>query len=218
MRTGKIARLPHQIRQQINTRLRDHQQAAPILKWLNALPEVKAIIKAEFDGHPITKQNLSEWRNGGFRDWLLLLEATDFFTSFDDTSSSSGAGVSPAHDQPPTPPASILTQKLLFWLLLQYAVRAKSIAADADPRSQWHRLRELCSDITRLRRSDLYAEYLTIQRNWLEHEKSHTEEKKQKQFRAWAKKPEIMEELLGKEPGGLTDEAVREITTKLKLL
>ena len=27
------------------------------------------MLKEEFDGQPVTEQNLSEWKNGGFGDW-----------------------------------------------------------------------------------------------------------------------------------------------------
>ena len=85
-RNGKIARLPHALRDEINRRLRDNQQAKTILPWLNDLPEVKTLLAAQFHSRPINKQNLSQWRRGGFREWLsqqqtfesvLRLETTD---------------------------------------------------------------------------------------------------------------------------------------------
>src|SRR5712664_89126 len=75
---GKIARLPHSIRAQLNLKLHDGIPAKSILPWLNSLPEVKAILAADFDNRPINKQNLSEWKHGGFRDWLLQYHASHF--------------------------------------------------------------------------------------------------------------------------------------------
>jgi hypothetical protein len=69
-RTGKIARLPCPIREELNERLEAAQPGAEILAWLNGLAEVKEILKAGFGGDPITKQNLSHWRQNGHRDWL----------------------------------------------------------------------------------------------------------------------------------------------------
>ena len=69
-RKGKIARLPRLIRDQINERLDDGQPGSVILPWLNALPEVITILTAHFDSQPINDQNLSDWRRGGFQDWL----------------------------------------------------------------------------------------------------------------------------------------------------
>ena len=73
-RTGKIARLPHQTRQELNRRLLDSEPGDPLLAWLNARPEVQAVLREQFDGNPITKQNLSEWRTGGFAVWELREE------------------------------------------------------------------------------------------------------------------------------------------------
>lgn len=69
-RTGKIARLPRLIREELNVRLANGEPAQTILAWLNALPEVRAILTAQFDGRDITDQNLSEWRQGGYEDWV----------------------------------------------------------------------------------------------------------------------------------------------------
>ena len=70
MRTGKIARLPDPIRHQLNCRLRDGHYGADILRWLNALPEVRQIIDHQFAGQPVTKQNLYQWHKGGYHDWF----------------------------------------------------------------------------------------------------------------------------------------------------
>src|SRR6266581_8689373 len=92
-RIGKIARLPHSIREQLNLRLHDHQPHKTILPWLNSLPEVKAILAADFDNRPITKQNLSEWKQGGFRDWLLQYHASQFLQFIPSASSSSSSSI-----------------------------------------------------------------------------------------------------------------------------
>jgi hypothetical protein len=73
-RHGKVARLPAQIRLQLNRRLREKEPALSLLPWLNSLPEVQAILSEKFGSRPINKQNLSQWRRGGFRDWLDLQE------------------------------------------------------------------------------------------------------------------------------------------------
>ncbi len=69
-RTGKIARLPLAIREEINERLRENESGQTILEWLNGQPVVQDILKAQFEGTPINDQNLSNWREGGFADWL----------------------------------------------------------------------------------------------------------------------------------------------------
>jgi hypothetical protein len=68
--TGKIARLPGDLREQINQRLFDGDGDPEILPWLNELPAVKEIMAARFHGHPITKQNMTNWRQKGYQRWL----------------------------------------------------------------------------------------------------------------------------------------------------
>ena len=68
--TGKIARLPADIREEINTRLYNGKSAPDILAWLNELPSVKEILAAQFGGATINHQNLSNWRTTGYRRWL----------------------------------------------------------------------------------------------------------------------------------------------------
>src|SRR5882762_2000577 len=58
-RNGKIARLPGEIRELVNQMIFDADFYRDIIIRLNEL------------GYPgIRLQNLSEWRKGGFQDWL----------------------------------------------------------------------------------------------------------------------------------------------------
>ena len=67
-RKGKIARLPCGLRTELNRRLAANEDGATLLHWLNASPDVQAVLARDFAGEPITKQNLYEWRNGGFAE------------------------------------------------------------------------------------------------------------------------------------------------------
>src|SRR5271154_6892574 len=69
-RNCKTARLPRSVRTELNERLECSEQSPQLLPWLNALPEVKKVVQDHFAGVPISKQNLSEWRLGGFEEWL----------------------------------------------------------------------------------------------------------------------------------------------------
>ena len=70
-RTGKIARLPVAVREELNHRLENGALGRELVPWLNELPEVKQILAERFAGRPILEENLSQWRRGGFQDWLL---------------------------------------------------------------------------------------------------------------------------------------------------
>ena len=68
-RIGKIARLPQEVREELNRRLADGEVGGSLLRWLNGLPAAREVLEGLFGGTAITKQNLSEWRKGGFREW-----------------------------------------------------------------------------------------------------------------------------------------------------
>ena len=68
-RLGKIARLPLAVRHWLNERLQDGEPARGLVKELNSLPEVQEILEVYFEGRPISEQNLSAWKLGGFREW-----------------------------------------------------------------------------------------------------------------------------------------------------
>jgi hypothetical protein len=68
-RTGKIARLPQTVREELNRRLTDGEPGKRLVVWLNRQATVWDVLRTEFAGRPISEQNLSEWKQGGFEDW-----------------------------------------------------------------------------------------------------------------------------------------------------
>lgn len=96
-RQGKIARLPHALREQVNQRLLDGQPAATILTWLNTKPEAITTWQTYFEGCPATPQNLSEWRQAGYRTWLAereKVEATKSLAAFAASQAAAGQDLS----------------------------------------------------------------------------------------------------------------------------
>jgi hypothetical protein len=69
-RNGKIARLPSSLRDQLNRRVRDGEPGKNLVDWLNSQPAVQEVLEKEFGGRAISEQNLSEWKQGGYEDWL----------------------------------------------------------------------------------------------------------------------------------------------------
>src|SRR5450432_363594 len=161
-RTGKIARLPRPIRQELNRRLDDGEQGKKLVFWLNALPEVQAIVAAEFGGKPMREQNLSEWKKGGYRDWTAQQEALEIAGRLgEDAAEWTGEDRAP------------LTDMLARFLVARYAVATRRIA-ETGGREGWRLLREMCSDVVELRKGDHSATRLQIahERLKLETEKS----------------------------------------------
>ena len=69
-RKGKIASLPLVVREEVNQRLLDGQKGPKILAWLNADERVLKILDELWGEEPVSSQNLSEWRQGGYQDWI----------------------------------------------------------------------------------------------------------------------------------------------------
>ena len=84
-RIGKIARLPQNIRDQINEKINEGVHGVTILMWLNDLPVVRAIMAECFGGQAISPQNLTNWNQGGYLDWVaqkeIELHTRDIFAS-----------------------------------------------------------------------------------------------------------------------------------------
>ena len=66
---AKRLRVPRAIQEQVNRRLDNGEKGRPLVAWLNSLPEVQAVLAAEFAGQPISEQNLSRWRKYGYKQW-----------------------------------------------------------------------------------------------------------------------------------------------------
>jgi hypothetical protein len=151
-RNGKIARLPLCVRDNLNRRLQDGEQGKKLVAWLNSLAEVRAVIHAEFGGRPVREQNLSEWKQGGYRDWLALQEAREATARLDEELAECGDGE-----------AKPLSETLARWLAVRYAVAARQLVATEGP-EHWRLLRELSKDVVELRRGDHSARRLELER------------------------------------------------------
>ena len=173
-RNGKIARLPRAVRYELNRRLHDGEQGKKLVTWLNALPEVQAIAAVEFGGRAIREQNLSEWKQGGYRDWLAQQEALEVAERLGEDAAEWNA-----EGRPP------LTDTLALWVVARYAVATRRVA-EAEGAESWRLLRELCDDLVELRRGDHSAERLRMERERMEWERAQGRERTEEELTAWA--------------------------------
>jgi dihydroneopterin aldolase len=151
-RNGKIARLPRAVREQLNCRLRDGEEGKQLVRWLNGLPEVRTLVTAEFSGKPIREQNLSEWKKGGYREWIVHQEAIELAEKLaEDALDWDAKGHAP------------LTDTLALWLASRYAMATRRVA-ETEGTEGWRLLRELCADVAELRRGDHSAQRLLLER------------------------------------------------------
>jgi hypothetical protein len=173
-RTGKIARLPLAVRKELNRRLRDGQAGGPLLDWLNGLPEVQSILATEFQGRPIQKQNLSQWRMGGYQDSLKEEETRQEVRSF--LEEIKGLQEE-AQDG--------LTDQLAFYLAVQAALELKRLKSAPDEGAKAKLWRELSTWLVALRRGDLEMERIRVQRDKLGLRRQSKEER-EAEFWKWA--------------------------------
>ena len=157
-RTGKIARLPRAIREQLNRRLQDGKTGVKLVKWLNMLPEVREVLSLEFGGRAISEQNLTEWKQGGYCEWLRHRETLELARE-----------LSVDADDFKKIASEPLADKLSPLLLAKYMLVIKELSTvkDDDPEG-WKKLRDLCGDVVALRKGDHSAERLKIERECLE--------------------------------------------------
>jgi hypothetical protein len=181
-RNGKIARLPREIRDQLNRRLNNGEPGVRLVEWLNSLPEVQQVLQAEFDGRPVNNQNLSDWTAGGYRDWQarqeILAQARELAA---DATELNGAT------------DGRLTDHLATVLAARYA--AALAGWDGEFTDEFRRtlrtLSCLCQDVVELRRGDHSGLRLGMERERLERERERTEEEVLEHFERWAKNPQV---------------------------
>ena len=152
---GKIARLPRNIRDELNHRLENGEPGRRILGWLNALPDVQAVLKAEFGGSLINAQNLTNWRKGGYQDWLKQQErratVRELMANAEELATDAG-GVE-------------IGNHLSAVLVAELAASARrAIEELAEPAERCVKLQEFLLTLARVRRQDYLAGRLAIER------------------------------------------------------
>jgi len=171
-RIGKIARLPKAVREELNRRLQDGETGGLLLDWLNAQPRVQAVLQQQFGGVPISKQNLSEWRQGGHRDWLRQQDARDLLRQLDEQAADLSEAV---HE-------GDISGRLATVLAAELAGAATCLLTETtDPAERWKRLRELLPTLTELRRDEHRAARLRMDREaWEFAMEQHREEARER--------------------------------------
>jgi hypothetical protein len=198
---GKIARLPRQIREQLNRRLQDGGSGKEIVKWLNSMPEVLKVLAAEFNGHPMRQQNLSEWRKGGYREWLAEQDAREILSEM----VAEGGELKNRFGES-------VVDKLAGWLIPHYMGAARAaLSAELDAKERWTVLRTVCADLVALRRGDHYVERLRLEGERIEATRQLTREKKELEFKEWLKRPDMQEKVRPKVSRDLAKKRVMQI-------
>jgi hypothetical protein len=170
----------------------------PILalqRWHSA-----CFVAAEFGGKPIREQNLSEWKQGGYRDWQAKQEALEIAKRLGEDATEWNAEGRAA-----------LTDTLALWVVARYAVATRRVA-ETGGLEGWRLLREMCGDIVELRKGDHGAERLQIERERLKLEKEQSEK------RVREKVEKLQKQLAKKERAGFRKRRSRKLQGPRKSL
>ena len=169
-RNGKIARIPLEIREQLNARLADGEPGNRLVEWLNSSPDVVRVMTEQFEGRPITENNLSEWRAGGYEEWLTLQDFLDETHVLSENASEvADTGISSDH--------------LRIVLLAQHAHLFQNLGI--MPKDEFnHRLnavKKLTASIMNMQRAELQKARLELQRERFELQRERFEFQREKQ-------------------------------------
>jgi len=144
---GKIGHLPKALQEEVNRRLEKGEHGRTVVAWLNALPEVQAVLAAEFAGKPMRVQNLSEWRQHGYQQWLGRRQAWEMAQEMNST------------------PSQPRTDQMAGWVTAHYllAIR-KLVDKSAGGEPDLKTLRAFLQDVVAVRRGDHRGARLQFER------------------------------------------------------
>jgi len=190
MATGKIARLPREIREQLNQRLDGGEPGNRLVAWLNELPEVRALLAAEFGGGVIKEQNLSNWKQGGFRDWrmrreiaalgMVNAEGEETFNAQHSTLNVQGDGkFDGQQDGAEGRPTPVTAEQLATVVAVRYLVLIREWMQSPMPAERrWRQLRVILRDVLKLQRGEHREQRLELDWERLEFAMERFEEGK----------------------------------------
>lgn len=183
-RTGKIARLPYEVRTRVNEMIRDGFTYADIIGWL--------IAEGHCQARDVNDQNLSNWKEGGFRDWLGEQQRLDDMRlrqefAMEIVQANEGSKIHEAALQ--------VAANQVYEVLMDYDLEQLKVKLEGDPENY----------------SRLVSALARLSKGGLEFEKYRDQVRQRKDA--------IAKELEGaKTKGGLAPETIQNIERELKLL
>jgi hypothetical protein len=164
MATGKISRLPREIREQLNRQMDEGAPGKRLVGWLNELPEVRTLLAAEFGGAAINEQNLTNWKQGGFRDWRIEQQAR---------------ALAPALVDGAVPPVMTLEQLTTAVAIRHLLVIREWMESPTPVKKRWRQMRVIVRDVLKLRRQGQAEKRLELDGERLQFAKERFEDRKQ---------------------------------------
>lgn len=180
---GKIGRLPLSIREQLDSRIEDGEPGKKLVKWLNSEPDALKVLQVQFEGRPITEQNLSEWKQTGHQDWVRHEESCSLVSQLneqvDDLDSvADGTKISDLL-------AGVFEAELI-------GVIGARLQKENDPEKRWTIICEMLPRLSQLRRDDHRAVRAFIERDrW--NRQSDREDEEDAERKKQANKKQLIE-------------------------
>ncbi|MBW8864768.1 MAG: hypothetical protein JF609_07570, partial [Verrucomicrobia bacterium] len=132
------------------------------MAWLNELPAAQALLAAEFGGAAINEQNLTNWKQGGYRDWRLQQEVQAF--------AQQTAGTA----------AALTTEQLTTILAVRYVAVIREWQQSPMPMERrWRQMRMILQDVMKMRREEHREQRLELDWERLQFAVERFEEEKQ---------------------------------------
>jgi hypothetical protein len=122
---------------------------------------VQDVLKEHFAGRPVTEQNLSDWKQGGYQDWLRHEESYQLITDLTEQQESLAAAADGAEISDRF--ATLLSAELV-------ALTRKLLEEKTDPKERWQFLLEVLPEISQLRCDGHRAIRTAIKRERWDHE------------------------------------------------
>jgi hypothetical protein len=186
-RNGKIARLPLAIRQQLNQRLQNGERSKDLIQWLNPLPEVQAVLAAQFNGQPIGKENLSRWKTGGYLRWEAEQTAQEAAARLVEQA----AGLQEAAK-------GDLADHMTLVLTARMAVELERLDTVPDGEEKSKIWRQLIGSLVLLRRGNLQGERILVEREKLGFRRELHQRDRETEFWHWIEKGQYRDRILEK--------------------
>jgi hypothetical protein len=186
-RTGKIARLPLAIRQQLNQRLQNGESGKALIPWLNGLPEVQAVLAAQFNGQPILQNNLSRWKTGGYVRWEAEQTAQEAAARLVEQATGLQEAVKAG-----------LADHMTLVLIAKMAVELERLDTIPDGEEKSKIRRQLIGSLVLLRRGDLQGERILVEREKLGFRRELHQREREAEFWQWIEKEEYRDQILEK--------------------
>lgn len=199
----------------MNRRLEDGEPGPQLLAWLNANPVAQEILVRDFGRREISEQNLSEWRQDGFKDWQRHQEACDHVRRLADCAEALGEVAEGSH----------ITDRLATVFAVElFKLIEHRLEQGGDEQERIRCLREGLREIRLLRRGDHNAMRLQMELERWERQREREDEEWPERVREKSKRrlfdlvftslnEGILAEVFG---GGDYEKTMAETITRLK--